>query len=288
MRYHVLPLFGLIAMVAALSRLVAPLTPVRDSARFACTRRGLRRPDIDVRAIAGIIFVELYAEPARPAGHPEGSTPPGRAVRDNGISRLQLIRIFEPVWRPWNESVLHDSPNAFHVMNLAVQMPENSERTVPDEEACALLVASLTPVERIALGAGTCASLAPVHPQTEAPTLAVARPVDLREVTEFKPGMYRSKFDGAYIEFEFGSAADARYVLLPGLAADQDMIVLLSDKRGRWRGGQNVRWLKSPSADASIDLQRLIHWSGRPLTGIRLQFTCPGELALKGAPCLLR
>ena len=66
------------------------------------------------------------------------------------------------------------------------------------------------------------------------------------------------------------------------------MIVLLSDKPGSWRGGNNLLWRRSPRADAFIDLQRLIHWSGSPLSRIRLQFTCPGELALAGPPCLLR
>ena len=66
------------------------------------------------------------------------------------------------------------------------------------------------------------------------------------------------------------------------------MVVLFREVTGRWRSGQNVRWLKSPRADAAIDLERLIHLTGGPLARIRLQFTCPGVLALEGPPRLMR
>ncbi len=253
-RYHVLPLLGLLAMVAAL----LASWPIL---RRCETRRGL--PAL-VAAFVGLVVMFVQAGESsfwncmlrQPDQRVTLSALHhlGELARDESISRSQLIRIFEPVWRPWNDSVMHDGPNAFHLMNLAVLAPEKAQRAVPDEEARALLVASLTPVERIALGAGTCASMAAVHPQSEARTLSVARPVDLREVTEFKPGKFRPKFDGAYIEFEFGSAPDARYLLLPGLAADQDVIVLLSDKPGRWRGGQN-----GVSAGSGSPCRRCLH-----------------------------
>ena len=63
--------------------------------------------------------------------------------------------------------------------------------------------------------------------------------------------------------------------------------MLFREKVGRWRSGQNVRWLKSPRTDAAIDLERLIHWPGGA-GRIRLKFTIPGELALEGPPRLLR
>ena len=240
---------------------------------------------------AGVVVLELYAEAPRPAGHPVGPAPPGRAgarreyisltVNSHFRASLASLERFGHARRP--ERVSPDEPGG------SSPRKEPSEPSLTKRPAL-LLVASLTPIERITWQGWDVPHLWPLCTRRVKPAaLGCAARSDLREVTEFKPGKFRPKFGGAsYIEFEFGSAPDARYLLLPGLAADQDVIVLLSDKPGRWRGGQNVRWLKSPSADASIDLQRLIHWSGRPLSGIRLQFTCPGELALTGTPRLLR
>ncbi len=287
-RYHVLPLLGLLTVVAA----VLASWPVL---RRCDTRRGL--PAL-LAAFVGLITMFVQAEEASKWNwmlrQPDQRVTLsalhhlGQLARDEGLPRSQLMRVFDPVFRPWNGSVMHDNPNAFHLMNLAVEAPEQVERSVPDDRARALLLASLTPVERIALGAGTCPSQVSGRPQTEARTVSVARQVGAHEVTEFKPGKFRPEHPGDFIEFEFDSVTDARYLFLPGLEANQDMIVLLSDKPGSWRGGNNLLWRRSPSADAFIDLQRLIHWSGSPLSRIRLQFTCPGELALAGPPCLLR
>jgi hypothetical protein len=172
------------------------------------------------------------------------------------------------------------------LMNLAVQAPEQVDRPLPDDQARARVLAWLTPFERIALGAGTCAS--PAHLQPDTRTVSIARRVGSLRVTEFKPGTYRPEKWPAYIEFEFDVTPEARYLVLPGLAADQDVIVRLTDDANHWRGGHRIRWLRSPRTDAAIDLERLIFWSGNAPERIRLEFTTPGEIALEGAPRLLR
>ncbi len=52
----------------------------------------------------------------------------------------------------------------------------------------------------------------------------------------------------------------------------------------------NLRWVRSDRNEtpAVIDLDRLIHWPTNPVTRIRVEFTCPGEIALEGPPRLLR
>lgn len=211
----------------------------------------------------------------------------GELAHAHGISRPQLERVFDPVYRSWNGSLVNDCPRAFHLMNLAVQAAKTVDRPIADEKARAILLAQLAPVERIALGAGTCASLVAAR-APQAQTLSIARRVATHDVNEFKPGSFKRDRLPGYIEYEFGPAAGARYLVLPGLTASEDVIVVMTDDAAHWRSGQNVRWLKSPRTDATIDLKRLIHWSGDAPTRIRVKFTSPGEIALAGPPRLLR
>ena len=78
--------------------------------------------------------------------------------------------------------------------------------------------------------------------------------------------------------------------MLPGLKADQDVVIAWSDQAGRWRPGQNVRWLHSPRPEgpAVVDLERLIYLQKSPLTRIAVRLTLPGTLVLQGSPRLLR
>ena len=212
----------------------------------------------------------------------------GDLARDAGISRSQLMRVFDPVHRPWNGSVKSDRPYAFHLMNLAVQAPMEIEPALPDDVARARLLAALDLTERIALGSGTCGFRTPEHMVPPAQTLAVGRRVGTRNVSEPEPGTFRPRNWPAYLEYEFDSAPDARYLVFPGLAADQDVVISFGEPSGQWHQGQNARWLKASRADAAIDLERLIHRPRGPVSRIRLQFTRPGELALEGSPRLLR
>ena len=153
--------------------------------------------------------------------------------------------------------------------------------------ARARILAWLTGVERIAPVAGTCASVVPADVD-HAQTLAIARCVAVHQMIESKPEQFRQERSPGYIEYAFDSGRDARYLVLPGLAASQDVIVVLTDDPAHWRGGQNFRWLRSPRTDAAIDLNRLTQWSGIAPARIRVKLTSPGELALTGPPRLLR
>jgi hypothetical protein len=211
----------------------------------------------------------------------------GELARAEGIPRRQLMRIFDPVYRAWNGTLVKDCPRAFHLMNLAVRAPEYVEQPISDETARARLLNRLTLAERISLGAGTCAPFFSA-PLEQARTLSIARRVTTCDFNELGPWRYKRDLVPGYIEFEFEPATGARYLFLPGLVSDQDVIVVLTDDATHWHGSRNLRWLKSPRADATIDLRRLIHWWGDAPARIRLKCVGPGEIALGGAPRLLR
>jgi hypothetical protein len=286
-RYHVLPLLGLVTIIAAL---LASWPRIR---RYDLHHG---RPAL-IAALVGVATMAVQSGEAsqwewmllQPDQHGTLSAlhRVGDFARAEGIPRPQLIRIFDPVYRSWNASLVNDCPRAFHLMNLTVQAPEHVERPISDEMARARVVNWLTLDERISLGAGTCAPLFSV-PLEQARTLSIARRVIAQDFNELGPWRYKRDFVPGYIEFEFEPATGARYLFLPGLVSDQDVIVVLTSDSSRWRGGQNVRWLKSPRADATIDLGRLIHWSGDAPARIRLKCGGPGEIALGGAPRLLR
>ena len=52
------------------------------------------------------------------------------------------------------------------------------------------------------------------------------------QVSEFKSGQFHPENWPAYIEFEFDPTPQARYLVLPGLAADQDLVVFLCESDG--------------------------------------------------------
>jgi hypothetical protein len=287
-RYHVLPLLGSVTIVAAI------LASGR-LARLCDAHRGL---PAFIAALVGLftMFVQsgeasywdwILKQPDQRATL-AAVHHVGELARREGIPRSQLMRIFDPVYRPWNGSVMNDRPYAFHMMNLAVEAPAQVTSPLADAQARDRLLAWLTPAERIALAAGTCVSLSPAHLDPKARTVSIARRVATHEVDEFTPGRFHPEHWPAYVEFEFDDAPPAHYLVLPGLAADQDVVILFRENGGRWANGQNVRWFRSPRTDAAIDLERLIYLSGAPLAQVRVQFTSPGELALAGLPRLLR
>ena len=136
-----------------------------------------------------------------------------------------------------------------------------------------------------------CVSLYPARPPSGARTVAVGRRYDVNGGRELAPGHYQNTGGAGFIGFEFEPEPLARYLVLPGLKADQDVNLYWCDQHRQWRPAQVVRWLKTPASDglAVIDLERLIHLSVKPLSRIVIQFTRPGgEIALEGPPRLLR
>ena len=289
-RYHVLPLLGLAAIGAA----VLSWWPV---VRRLDNRRGL--PAL-AGAILGLVFLGLQYKESnqwrwmlRQPGQKETLAVLqrlGEVAREEGVTRAQLLRIIAPAYRPWNQSLVIDRPGAFSLMHLVVLAPDRVARPLADDEARNRLVARLTHAERLILGAETCASIEPAHLEPDARVLSLARRVEIRGAREIESGRYQSTRMPASITYEFVPATQARYLVLPGLSADQDVVMLWLDGRNRWRSTQSVRWLHSPRADAPavIDLERLIHRPESPLSRIEIQFTKSGEIALEASPRLLR
>ncbi len=120
--------------------------------------------------------------------------------------------------------------------------------------------------------------------------LSIGRRSAVHAVREIGPGRYRGTYGPSYVEFQFDSTAGARFLALPGLRTDQDVVVSWREGSEPWRPAKSVRWLRSGRSDLPvvIDLERLIHWSGKPVTGVRIAFTRPGELAVSESPRLLR
>ena len=289
-RYHVLPLIGLAATVAA-------LLSAWPMIRRCDARRGL--PALIGTAV-GLVMFALHAQEAaqwRWMLHAsdqqatfEALHRVGVVARDEGISRGQLLRIFDPAYRPWNASVRGNRPYAFHIMNLAIQAPERVVRLIPDAEARSLLTTRLTTAERICLGAGSCPSAKPPRSLPDLQTLAVARRTEVSKASEIQPGRFRLTEAPSYIEYEFDPTTEAKFLSLPGLDADQDVVVAWQAASGEWRQCQSFRLFRSHlgDGDAVVELDRLINLPVRPLSRIRIYFTNQGELALDGPPRLLR
>ncbi len=120
--------------------------------------------------------------------------------------------------------------------------------------------------------------------------MAIARPEGMFQASEREPGHYRAEGPSASVRFDFDPAPHARYLVLPGFDADQDVVICWCDDAGRWRSGQSIRWLKSkqPHDAAVVDLDSLIHEPDYPLSRIAIQFTGPGKVVLAGMPRLFR
>jgi hypothetical protein len=288
-RYHVLPLAGLAAIMAAVI------------VRLPVVRRGDNNRALAAALAAGIGILMIFVQHAEAARWSWIIRQPGQAetlaairrvesvARSERIPQSQLKRIVDPVFRAWNGSILVDNPAAFHFLNLAARAPLVVERELPDEVARARLRAQLTSTERIALGAGACLSLNPSRPGSHAQTILVGRRPELQSAHELRPGTYRGTSSDSFLEFDFEPVAKARYLAIPGLTADQDVIIQWREGDAVWRSGQKVRWIRPTDADSSvvIDFERLIHYLGGPITGVRVFFTQAGELTIDGAPALL-
>ena len=168
-RYHALPLLGLVTIIAA----VLAAWPL---VRRCDARRGL--PAL-LAALVGLVTMLVQSGEAshwnwmlrQPDQRVTLSVLHhlGELASAEGVTRSQLMRIFDPVYRDWNGSVMNDRPYAFHLMNLAVQATEQVERPLPDDQARARLLAWLTPVERIALGRRNLCIARPFTPGTGRP-----------------------------------------------------------------------------------------------------------------------
>ena len=290
-RYHVLPLMGLAAIVAAVISCwprVGRFDAQKGLPAFAGAVVGLVMLVVQWKEASYWDFYLLEQDQKATFAALDAL---GKLAREEGISRAQLVRIIDPVMRPWNVSILVDRPAAFPLVKLAAHAPLSVAQPIGDDVALARLRKRLSPAECKALGADMCVSLYAARPAPGARTVAVGRRYDVYGARELSAGHYQNTCGAGFIGFEFEPAPEARYLVLPGLKADQDVNLYWCDQKRQWRPGQGVRWLKSPACDGPvvIDLERLIHLSVKPLSRIVIQFTRPGgEIVLEGSPRLLR
>jgi hypothetical protein len=120
--------------------------------------------------------------------------------------------------------------------------------------------------------------------------LSIGKCLELKNIREDRPGRYRSTLAPGSIKFAFDPANEPRFLVLPGLQADQDLIIFLCDIKGRSLEGRSIRWLHAPRADgpAVVELENIINWWNEPVRQITVQLTRTGEIALGGPPRLLR
>jgi hypothetical protein len=287
-RYHVLPLLGLAALLAAV---LASLSVVRR-----CDKSPVR--SVFVGILAGLLALAVNRPEQKSwrwmLGQPDQKATlaalyrVGEVARAEGISRDQLSRIFDSALRSWN-GCLRDHW-AFPLTKLVVQAPEKTLVALPDDVARARLMSRLKPDEWLVIQAGACVSMNPARPDREAKGLATARLVVANHASEVIPGHYRWEHRPFYLEYEVDAPAEARFLELPGLAADQDLQIQWADELGRWRTLQYVCWLHDPvpKGPAVIDVRRLANWPSGQVARFRVQLTSPGELTLQGDPRILR
>jgi hypothetical protein len=289
-RYHLLPLLGACAVIAAMLAAL-PLVRRGDVVRG--------RPAL-IGIIAGFVALAVNRNDAENWQwmllHPDQKPTlaalhrVGEVARDQGLSRDQLTKIFDPVFRPWNGCLLQN-PYYFHFMKLVAQAPARVDLPLPDDEARARLLSCLTLQEQTVLLSGACVSMSTRDgPQPGARAVVIARRTKLKNVHELTVGKYQVAGWPAFIEYEFDPTPESRFLSFPGLSADQDLNISWSDESGRWRLLRHVRWLKTPSPVSApvIDLHRLVDWPTGRAARIRFEFTIPGELALQQPPSLLR
>jgi peptidoglycan/LPS O-acetylase OafA/YrhL len=289
-RYHLLPLMGLAALLACL--LAAwPWVRRQDAFSFQPAILGI---------VVGLTALQVYRGEEDHWRWMMRCLPDQKATMSalerlrrvaeaEGVPRDQLLRVFDPALRPWNACLLHSYPPAFPLMKLVQAFP-TVQHPLSDDAARNRLLARLSSQDRQVLGAGACASMSPGRPAPDSQTVAIARLVEVQQARETSPGHYRWVNWPSYLEYEVETPPGARFLSLPGFAADQDVRVSWSDDSGQWRPLQHVYWLHSPPANAPavIDLKRLTNWPSGRVRRIRIEFTEAGEVALHGSPRLVR
>lgn len=290
-RYQVLPLLGLAALFAVWL------------ACFEAARRWDARPGRSamMASLLGLVLLGVqFPEVSRHwvpffLDHPDQKRTLSVlhrvevVVRDEGLTRTQLLRINAPVLRAWCGGLVANQPLGFPLM-MMIAAPQQTTEVKSDDEARALLRQRLTRVEKAAIGMGSCAPFGPAEPIPAARTIAVARLAETIDMEECGPGKYRAPAGQGVLCYEFSPAARARYLVFPGLRANQDFAIQWSEAPGRWHPAQTLYWLipPTPTEMAVIDLGSIMHMADAPITQVSLRLAKPGELSLQAPPRLLR
>jgi hypothetical protein len=288
-RYHALPMLGLASVLASVlaSRRLIRRCDARDALPAVLgTFAGVVMFAVQYHEVESDCFPMLH-HPDQQATMAALHHVQELAVQE-GISRTHLERLITPAVRSWNVAIKNYRTEYLSFMKL-LDVPETAIRRRSDDEVRDLLEKRLTPAQRLALGSGACAYLRPAVTDPHAQPLSVARLVRLSHISEVAPRQYRSEDVPAFILLEFQPTSLARYLELPGLLADQELIIFRIDAQGRWRPGQNLHWEQPRQIKgAMVNLDGLIHWWGEPITQIAIQFTRPGQISLSALPRLLR
>jgi hypothetical protein len=287
-RHHVLPLLGAYSLIAAM---LGACPTVR---RFDATKG---KP-LAVGILSGLVALRAY----RPGvhdwlwmlGQPDQKATisalhrVGEVAREEGVTREQLTRIFDPVNRPWN-SCLRLTPPYFHYMKMLERPPTSVPVHLSDEEARGRILARLSERERLVLMAGAVYTLSEPSPTPGADEFLTVRLVTAENAREIEPGRYCTVGWPSYLECEAEIPTGARFLSIPGLSAKDVVKISWSDDHGHWRFLQHVFWVSrpAPNARAAIDLHRLVNWPTRDHARFRVEFTTKGEIALR-QPRLLR
>jgi hypothetical protein len=212
----------------------------------------------------------------------------GMIARKYGMTRSQLARLIAPALRPWNAS-LQPYPDLFPLVKL-VEAPEHVERPIDDDEARRLLWIGLSRRNRIALGSGSCAFNASSTAIGEHYSEVLAKSLTSERVVQTSPGVFSTGEEPGLLRIEFDPTTGARFLNLPGLRTNQELVIGPRDGQGRWRPAQYVHVMPPTGGNdgALIDLRSLIHWWGEPISALAIHFTRPGEIALSGLPRLIR
>lgn len=289
-RYHVVPILGLAAVLAAM---LAPLRLIR----WCDARPGL--PQLAGTLVGLVVYFlhdgEIEKSFAHMLRHPDQAATlsaldrVGVVAREEGVTQSQLDRVTTPVSRTWNEGIRTWCPENLSLMKL-IDAPKHPRSALSDDQVRALLHQRLTRAERVALGAGACAYLKPGKPSARTAAVATAQRVGQNGIEEVGPGLYRAERPGGFIRFEFPATIGARYLTLPGLACDQDVVITRCTPTGVLRPRQTVIWAQPRQSPATpvVDLANLVHWWHEPITQIAIQIQRPGELYLPEPPRLLR
>ncbi len=283
-RYHLFPQLGLVLILATalrpwLARLDArPLAGLATSVALAAVLYAWNGPEIQERAR----WCHYPEQPATLAGLDRL----GDVCRLRGITRAQAAAALDPVPVRWT----NPGGGIFGLLPDGVVAA-----AMPAEQIRATLLADLTPAERGAVFAGMDASAYLVRTEDFAAQDAprIGRLMDtVRLRLAGGEGQFQALGRRASLNYEFPAAqAPPTALRLPRICASAAFQVWWTGPAGEWSSSRSVRVSPHDAGgreDRVLLLGRLPHWGQTDGRRVRIVFSEPGDVAIAGAPSLLR